>query len=266
MPGKIHKTKRLPLKGRTILVTQAIHQADRFTHLLKQKGATVLHCPTIEIIPRENRENIEILKNLKKYDWVIFMSQNAVFYFFEQLKKQKISKMTFRGCHLAAIGKTTREYLKQHKLRVNFTPSIYQSEELVKAFKGKVQNKKILIVSSLNSRVLLPTELRKNGAEVDILALYETVIPLGNSKVLLKYLSEERIDAVTFTSPSTVENFLTMVNPERAREMQRHLEMLTIATLGDVTAQAVEDKGLRVRVRPSEFTIPSFVNALCREL
>ena len=259
-------TKRLPLKGRTILVTQAQAQSKRFTTLLKQKGATVLHCPTIEIIPLESKETTAFLKNIFDYDWLVFMSQNAVYYFFEQLKKHKIRKQSLQGCRIAAIGKITREALKQHKLRVNLTPSVYQSESLAVAFKGTVDERKFLILSSLNGRTVLKEGLEKRGAVVNICPLYKTVVPVENAKILLKYICEERIDAVTFTSPSTFENFLTMLNPDHQRYLRIHLETLTIATLGDVTAKAVEDRGLRVRVRPSEFTIPSFVNTLSREL
>ena len=259
-------TKRLPLKGRTILVTQAQVQAKRFTTLLKQKGATVLHCPTIDIIPLESKETTAMLKNICDYDWLIFMSQNAVHYFFEQLKKHKIKKQRLQGCRIAAIGKITREALKQHKLRVNLTPSVYQSEGLAQAFKGTVQDRRFLIVSSSNGRTLLKEALEKRGARVQVCHLYKTTMPLENAKILMKYICEERIDAVTFTSPSTFENFLAMLNPHSQRYLKNHIETLTIATLGDVTAKAVEDRGLRVRVKPSEFTIPSFVNTLSREL
>ena len=259
-------TKRLPLKGRTILVTQAQAQARRFTTLLKQKGATVLHCPTIEIIPLESKLTTTFIKNIQEYDWLIFISQNPVHYFFDQLKKHKIRKTSLQGCRIAAIGKITREALKQQKLRVNLTPSVYQSENLAQTFKGTVGEKKFLIVSSLNGRTVLKEALEKRGARVDVCPLYKTTVPLENAKTLMKYVCEERIDAVTFTSPSTFENFLTMLNPNQQRYLRMHLETLTIATLGDVTAKAVEDRGLRVRVRPSEFTIPSFVNTLSREL
>ncbi len=258
--------KRHPLKGRTILVTQAQAQAKRFTTLLKQKGATVLHCPTIDIIPLESKETTGFIKNIQEYDWLVFMSQNAVHYFFEHLKKYQIRKQKLQGCRIAAIGKITREALKQHKLRVNLTPSIYQSENLAQAFKGTVEDRKFLIVSSLNGRTILKEALEKRGAMVDMCPLYKTTVPLENAKLLMKYICEERIDAVTFTSPSTFENFLAMLKPDQQRYLKIHLETLTIATLGDVTAKAVEDRGLRVRVRPSEFTIPSFVNTLSREL
>ncbi len=259
-------TKRLPLKGRTILVTQAQTQAKRFTTLLKQKGATVLHCPTIEIIPLESKETTTFLKSIQEYDWLVFMSQNAVHYFFEQLKKHKIRKQSIHGCRIAAIGKITREALKQHKLRVNVTPSVYQSENLASAFKGNIEKRKFLILSSLNGRPVLKESLEKKGAQVNVCSLYKTVVPVENAKMLIKYICEERIDAVTFTSPSTFENFLTLLNPNSQRSLRVHLETLTIAALGDVTAKAVEDRGFRVRVRPSEFTIPSFVNTLSREL
>lgn len=262
----MEKNKRLPLKGRTILVTQAVSQARRFTTLLKQKGANVLHCPTIDILSHEMKDTAKLLKNLKSNDWIVFMSQNAVSYFFEQLKKYKISKVLLRSVKIGAIGKTTKESLRQYKLRVHLTPAIYESKELANSFKGKIESKRFLIVSALNGRTVLQEELKKRGAIVETLNVYKTTLPMENATVLQKYLMEERIDAVTFTSPSTVENFMTMLHPVKERFLQRHLEFLTIATLGDVTSKAVESFGLRVRVQPSEFTIPSFVNTLSREL
>lgn len=266
MKNKKIKPKRLPLKGRTILVTQAPHQAKRFSHLLKKKGAHVLQCPTIDILSYETKEMVKILKAVKEYDWLVFMSQNAVSYFFDQLKRHKISKSVLRSVKMSAIGKTTKESLKQYKLRVHLTPPVYESFELANAFKGKIEGKKFLIVSSVNGRTVLADELKRRGAVVATLSVYKTILPLENTKLLQKYLSEERIDAVTFTSPSTVENFITMLNPHGDKSIQRRLEFLTIAALGDVTSKAVESFGLRVRVQPSEFTIPSFVNTLSREL
>ena len=265
MPPKAKKgTGRLPLKGRTILITQATHQAKRFLNLLKQKGARVLHCPTIEITPYQSSDTEKFLNEIQSYDWLIFMSQNAVGHFFEELKRLKISRTKLKGRRIAAIGRTTREILKQNKLRVHLVPSVYDSEHLVDAFKGKIEDKRFLILSALNGRTVLSDELRKRGAVVDTLPLYQASLPVENAGKLRQYLFEERVDAVTFTSPSTVENFIRLLNPDRY--MQRALETLTIATLGDVTAAAVEAKGLRVRVQPSEFTIPAFVNTLSREL
>jgi len=269
MPPKKNNKKskavpRKPLKGRTILVTQAEHQADRFANLLKRKGARVLTCPTIEIAPYEAEHMPAILDQIDTYDWLVFMSQNAVNYFFDHLKKNGIPKTKLKGRRIAAIGKTTREALKQNKLRVHLVPATFKSEGLVSAFKGKIEDKRILILSALSGRDLLEKVLIEKGAQVDVLPLYETLLPVQNKALLHKYICEERLDAITFTSPSTVDNFIQMLSPDRV--MRRHLETLTFATLGDVTAKAVETKGLRVRVKPSEFTIPAFVNTLSREL
>ena len=261
----IHRAfSRKPLKGRTILVTQASHQAKRFSGLLRQKGATVLTCPTIEIQPCVTSKTAEILKSIAVYDWLVFMSQNAAIYFFEQLKKYRISKLKLKGRRVAAIGKTTREILKRNHLRVHLVPEVHTSECLVKAFKGRVEEKRFLILSAMNGRTVVQDALRARGAQVEVLPLYRTLMPIKNSVNLKKYVCEEKIDAVTFTSPSTVHNFMKMLNPDR--RLRRHLEMLTIASLGDITAAAVEANGLRVRVKPSDFTIPAFVNTLSREL
>ncbi|OGQ16814.1 MAG: hypothetical protein A3B70_00275 [Deltaproteobacteria bacterium RIFCSPHIGHO2_02_FULL_40_11] len=266
MGSKISKSKRLPLKGRTILVTQAKHQSTKFSNLLRQKGATVLECPTIEVISYTAKEDLPKLKNIQEYDWLVFMSQNAVQFFFDRLKEQKLSKRNLKGCRIAAIGKTTRETLKQYKIRVHLTPAVYKSEKLAGSFKGKIAGKRFLVLSAVDGRTVFHEALQKKGALVETLPLYKTIVPMHNSEQLLKYICEERIDAVTFTSPSTVENFVAMLSPYVQRDLKQHIELLTIATLGDVTAQAVENCGLRVRVRPSEFTIPSFVNTLSREL
>ncbi len=174
--------------------------------------------------------------------------------------------MALRGVRIAAIGKTTKESLKQYKIRVTLTPAVYESHALAQAFTGALDGKHFLILTSLNGRTVLQDELRTRKAIVDVLPLYQTILPESNTNLLKKYLSEEVIDAVTFTSPSTVENFVTMLNPHHDKHVHRRLELLTYAALGDVTAQAMEKLGLRVRVQPSEFTIPSFVNTLSREL
>ena len=269
MPSKITQSdkktvKRKPLKGRTILVTQAESQSERFTSLLKRKGARVLLCPTIEIHAFKDPNEDQILKQLESYDWIVFMSQNAVSFFFDRLKELNLKKTKLKGRRIAALGKTTRESLKSNKLRVHLVPAVYKSESLVSAFKGKIEDKRFLVISAREGRTVLHDALKSKGATVDSLHLYETVMPTQHAVALMKYVCEERIDAVTFTSPSTVNNFVKLLNPNR--DLRRHLETLIIATLGDVTAEAVESHGLRVRVRPSEFTIPAFVNTLSREL
>ncbi len=265
MSPKSSKTnQRLPLKGRTILVTQAHEQAKRLTNLLKQKGARVLACPTVDMIPCETPQTLPCLKQLGDYDWLVFVSQNAVIFFFQLLSKHGISKVRLRKLRIVALGKTTREVLKQNKLRVHLVPPVDADRSLVALFKGKVDGKKILVLKSFDDQPPFLDILQSKGALTDVLNLYKSVLPAGNSKILLRYLSEERIDAVTFTSPSTVYNFIKMLNADR--NLLKHLEMLTIATLGDVTARAVEERGLKVRVKPSEFTIPAFVNTLSREL
>lgn len=265
MSPKSSKTnQRLPLKGRTILVTQAEEQAKRFTNLLKQKGARVLACPTVDMIPCETPKTLPCLKQLETYDWLVFMSQNAVIFFFQLLSKHGISKARLRRLRIVAIGKTTREVLKQNKLRVHLVTPVDAGTHLMALFKGKIDGKKILVLKSFDAHPPLLDILRSKGALVDALPLYKSVLPAENSKILLRYLSEEKIDAVTFTSPSTVYNFIKMLNADS--NLLKRLEMLTIATLGDVTARAVGEMGLQVRVKPSEFTIPAFVNTLSREL
>lgn len=260
-------TQRLPLKGRTILVTQAPQQAKRFTTLLKQKGARVLTCPTVDLIPHETAETVQYLRQLKMYDWLIFVSQNAVAFFFQWLLKHRISKASVRGCRVAALGKAVREALKSHGLRVHLIQIVENPEpqhSMMNAFKGKICGKKFLILKSLDSQPIIIKLLKGKEGIVDTLPLYKTILPAENSKILLKYISEERIDAVTFTSPSTVHNFMKMLSPDR--QLLKHMEFMTIAALGDITAKTVEEKGLQVRVKPSEFTIPAFVNTLSREL
>jgi uroporphyrinogen-III synthase len=265
MSPKSSKTnQRLPLKGRTILVTQASQQAKRFTNLLKQKGARVLSCPTVDMIPCEAPQTLFCLKQLETYDWLVFVSQNAVIFFFQLLSKHGISKARLKRLRIAALGKTTREVLKQNKLRVHLVPPVDADRSLLDLFKGKVDGKTILVLKSFDAQPPFLDIFRSKGALVDALNLYKSVLPAGNSEILLRYLSQEKIDAVTFTSPSTVHNFIKMLNADR--NLLKHLEMLPIATLGDVTARAVEEMGLQVRVKPSEFTIPAFVNTLSREL
>lgn len=260
-------TQRLPLKGRTILVTQAPQQAKRFTVLLKQKGARVLTCPTVDLIPHETAETVQYLRDFNRYDWLIFVSQNAVTFFFQLLLRHRISKVRLRGCRVAALGKAVREALKSHGFRVHLiqvSENPGSQQTIMNAFKGKICGKKFLILKSLGSQPAIIKLLKEKEGIVDTLPLYKTILPVENSKMLLKYISEERIDAVTFTSPSTVHNFMKMLSPDR--QLLKHMEFMTIAALGDITAKTVEEQGLHVRVRPSEFTIPAFVNTLSREL
>jgi uroporphyrinogen III methyltransferase/synthase len=244
-----------PLFGKRILVTRARAQASEFADLLEANGAEVIQFPTIKIQPIENVD----IPALNAYDWVIFTSVNAVEIFYERLRENGKDARAFGGCSVCAVGAKTVEALNRIGIHPDFVPS-HSRGSAIAAEIGEVNGKKILLPRAKIATADLPNGLRERGAHIDDVPLYNTVKVSGENRDEIEAdLLNGSIDLVTFTSSSTVTNFLEMF-PAHAPTVL--LANVKVAVIGPTTQKTVEKCGVHVDVVAKEASVESLVEAI----
>jgi uroporphyrinogen III methyltransferase/synthase len=195
------------------------------------------------------------------FDWLVFTSVNAVRHFMARfLSRHDIRDL--KGPKICAVGPSTAAAVAEYGVRVALTAADYRSEGLVQALSeiGAVNKARFLVPRSEIAREVLVDQLRAAGGEVEDVAAYTTVGGgEGSAQGIYRMLLEREIDAVTFTSASTVRHFVELLGTEVAADL---LRATTVAAIGPVTAEAAAQLGIGAAVVPKEFTIPALVDAL----
>lgn len=245
------------LFGRKILVTRAREQASKLTRRLENLGAEVIEFPTIKIAaPSDNFTALDAaISDIKNFDWIIFTSANGVEKFFERLRNFKLDARALNRAKVAVIGAATAEKLSGFGIIADVVPAEFRAEGLIDALKDKVHGRKILLARAEVARDILPAELEKFGAEVAVAAAYKTVPAAENAAEIKSKLAAGEIDLVTFTSSSTVENFIAAVGAES-------LANVKTAAIGPITAGALKNFGVNAEIVAQEFTIAGLVAAI----
>ncbi len=286
-------TGNQPLQGVRVLVGRARHQAGALSAELRKLGAQVLEIPFIEIRkPRSFQPLDSALKNLDTYDWLILTSVNGVEAMWARLERlrplrnqkghdftrsakenregheftratkgaKKNAALAAGGIRIAAIGPATRKAIEQRGAKVDIVPKEYVAESVVRSLKAKVKGKRVLLVRAKVARDVIPRELRKAGAHVDVVEAYETVVPASSRVRLRAALNDlsKRPHVVTFTSSSTVKNFAALLD----RRKQAPFAATLTASIGPVTSATLRELGFPVDIAAKEFTIPGLVAAI----
>jgi uroporphyrinogen-III synthase len=257
----MNATAKKPLTGWRILTTRASRQSGGLAKPLREMGADVIEIPTIEIKPPRNFKALDsALRNIDAYDWLILTSVNGVEALFARLKKLRIAQNGLEHLQIAAIGPATKRSIEDQGLQVAVTPERYIAESVVEALKGKTKGKRVLLVRAKIARDVLPNDLRKAGARVDLAEAYETHVPAGAHAKLNKLFASDsnRPHVVTFTSSSTATNFLDLL----AKEHYASLREIVLASIGPVTSATLIQAGFRPAVEAKEFTMPGLVKAI----
>jgi uroporphyrinogen-III synthase len=293
-----------PLTGTRILVGRARHQASTLSAGLKKLGAEVIEIPFIEIRKPDSYELLDTaLKAIAEYDWLILTSVNGVEALSARMKRLRISPKHSKHLRIAAIGPATREEIEKLGLKVKIVPERYIAESIVEGLRGKVAGKRVLLARAKVARDVIPRELRKMGARVDVVEAYETVVPASSRTRLRSIMNDpqRRPHVVTFTSSSTVRNFAELLGsaaqqlsagvhpdigsggtsasspalqrrekkPGRPRSvgtpaMIKLLPGIHFASIGPITSATLRDLGLPVHIEAAEYTIPGLINAIAR--
>jgi uroporphyrinogen-III synthase len=263
-----------PLRGVRVLVGRARHQAGALSAELRRLGAEVIEIPFIEIRkPRSFKPLDTALKNLASYDWLILTSANGAEAFKNRIKRNRIDNSELSHLRIAAIGPATKKAIERIGLKVDVVPREYVAESVVRSLRRRVQGKSVLLVRAKVARDVIPRELRKAGARVDLVEAYETVVPQSSRRRLRAVLEnpKRRPHLVTFTSSSTVRNFVELLNSGKEKTGRRRpphgkLDAIQMASIGPVTSATLRELGLNVDVQARKFTIPGLAEAIVRAL
>ena len=250
-----------PLEGRTIVVTRAAAQAQRFSQLLEAAGARVIEAPAIVIAPPASWEPLDsALAALATFTWVAFTSVNGVGMVDRRLVALGLTWSALAGRRVAAIGPATADALREHGVRVDVVPAEYRAEGLIERLRGLlVPGDRLLLPRAAQTRDVLVTSLRALGVEVLEVPAYATRRADGNSARLGEALAAGEVDAITFTSSSTARNFVEMFSEAERRAWRGRV---TIAAIGPITAATAAEYGLASDIMPTEYTIPALARAI----
>jgi uroporphyrinogen III methyltransferase/synthase len=254
---RINWFERLPLFGQTIVVTRAREQAAALADPLRELGAHVLELPTIEIRPPESWAALDqAIGEIGQYDWLIFTSANGVRYFTERLDAtgKDLRDLKARIC---AIGPATAASVRALHLNVDLMPEEYVAESVLAAFeRTDLSGKRVLLPRAAKARDVIPAELGRRGARVDVLAAYQTVIPENAAQRAAEiFEGEHKPDWITFTSSSTVAHFAQLCPADTLRGVR-------VASIGPVTSATARELGIEVHAEPREYTIAGLVEAI----
>jgi len=254
----------MKLNGKRIIVSRAKEQAGSLSSLLKEEGADVLEIPFIEIRPAQSYEALDkAIENLLAYDWLILTSVNGVKALFSRLEKQGKSEADLLHLKIVAIGPATAKAIEKHGIPVDIMPDEYVAEAVVEEMRNQVKGERVLLVRAKVARDVIPNALRELGAKVHVMEAYETVVPEASRTTILEALnSDKKPSVITFTSSSTVKNFVELVGQETISSGL--LDGVKLASIGPVTSSTLKDLGLRVDVEAEEYTIPGLVEAILK--
>jgi uroporphyrinogen-III synthase len=261
------------LSGVRVLVGRARHQASKLSSGLRDLGAEVVEIPFIEIRKPHSYEPLDsALKNVSEYDWLILTSVNGVEAVWERMRKLRLGKKLLRHLQIAAIGPATRHAIEQHGVKVDIVPKEYVAESVVTSLRRRVKGRRVLLARARVARDVIPRELRKLGAQVDVVEAYETVVPESSRQQLQRALKSPKLrpDVITFTSSSTVKNFVELLGKRSGREpalslpkgRPRHTDGVRLASIGPVTSSTLLGLGLRVDIEARKYTIPGLIEAI----
>src|SRR6184192_2387848 len=249
--------EKRPLSGKRIVVTRSRKQASVLSGKLRALGAHVFELPTIRIEPPTDlREFAELVQDAHTYDWIVFTSANGVEAFFEIFFKLYDDAREIGGPRIAAIGPATAQRVKDFHLHVDLQPDEFIAEAVVREFQkqGGVENLRVLLVRAEKARDVLPKQLSALGAIVDEAFAYRTAPETRDITGARRHLLEERADLITFTSSSTVENFLALGLPW-PKGMQ-------VASIGPITSKTARDHGLKIDIETRSHDIDGLVQAI----
>jgi uroporphyrinogen-III synthase len=252
------------LAGRHVVVTRAEDQASDLADLLRSRGAEPLPYPCIAIAPPEDASPLDAALRCAaagEFDWLVITSRNAVTVLADRLRALELGLHTLRQVSVAAVGSATaRAAERELGVRVDAVPEEFVAESLAALLVGRLgPGSRVLLCQADIARTVLAESLTTAGAEVTSVVAYRTVIGSGGVD-LPALLAAGSVDAITFTSASTVRNLLRRLGAGGGRVVD--LAGVCLACLGPITAGAARDLGLTVGVLPAEHTIPALVDAL----
>ncbi len=250
-----------PLWGQTIIVTRAREQASSLVAGLQERGAQVLQCPTIRIAELADYSPLDnAIAELSSFDWVVFTSTNGVEQFWRRLRERGKDARVFAGARIGAIGPATVQSLAQRGLAADYVASVSISETVAEELLARgVEGQKVLLVRAVEGREVLHERLQAGGAAVVMAPCYQTVPDHSNVEAARAALEQGSVNWVTFTSSSTVQNFLQALG---ADFVQAQRSRFKVACIGPVTAQTAQQHGLEPDAVAEDASVEALIEIL----
>ncbi|HWJ02244.1 MAG TPA: uroporphyrinogen-III C-methyltransferase [Verrucomicrobiae bacterium] len=250
-----------PLFGKRIVVTRASTQAGSLADKIEALGGEAWECPVIKIVPPADYSPVDdAIARLKEFSWLVFTSVNGVEFFFKRLRDLGKDIRELAGIKLCAIGPATKQAVENYQLLVDLVPDEFVAEGVLDKLRERLgQSDRILLPRAEVAREVLPETIAGWGIPIEVVPVYRTIQGDAQSGQLLEMLKQNSIDVVTFTSSSTVKNFVKLIGKDKLEEA---LKNVTIASIGPITSQTARDLGLPVHVEAEKYTIDGLLEAI----
>ena len=256
-----NNNKVRPLKNKTIVLTRTIEQSKESAAIFSELGADVIVFPTLEIVPPNNWDKFdELILSSQKIDFIVFTSAHAVTMFLKRCNE--LDKLVdFKKLNVVAVGNKTKSICEENNIKVDIVPKIFSGEGVVEELsKSDMKNKLVFIPRSAIGREDLPKGLEELGAKIITVPVYNVSLPSKESvQKNIEQLSSRKPDVFIFTSPSTFENFLLIMN---INNPVLYFKNYDVAAIGPTTKSAIENSKVKVSIMPDEFTIKGLANKM----
>ena len=249
-----------PLFGKRILIPRAPHQAEETAAAVRQRSAEPVVFPVLDIVDPPDRAPLErAIAALSDYDWVVFTSANGVDRFFSALRANGRDARALGAARVAVIGPKTSLAVERHGIVPDVMAKEFVGEGVAEAILAQGAARRVLIARALVARDALPETLRKSGAAVDVVPVYETKQPAPERAAALRELIEGGVvDVMLFTSSSTVDGVVSLLGKDASALLSR----ITLASIGPVTSETLRARNLIPTVTASEYTVAGLLDAL----
>lgn len=253
----------LPLAGRRVLVTRAMHQAGKLSDALRDLGAEPVEVPVLEMRPPASFDELDnALWRMDAYDWLILTSANAAQALLDRAARLEIRLDQMVTMKVAAVGPGTASAARKARLAVTVIPESQIAEGLVEELQTQTAGKRVLIARAAVARDVLPDALRNSGATVDVVEAYRNVLPESAPGQLREAL-QQRIDAATFTSSSSVTHLMEAADKAGIAFPFAGVPAISI---GPITSQTLREHGWEPAAEANPSDIGGLVAAVTRAL
>lgn len=251
-----------PLFGKRIIITRSREQSKKMAHRISELGGEPILFPTIQIAdPLDTAPLDDAIRKVGEFDWVIFTSVNGVERFFRRFFEICDDIRDLAGPRLGAIGPVTSAEIRKHGLKVDLLAKEFVAEGVLELLSDEdVRGKRFLIPRAEKAREILPETLTQRGGQVQVVSVYRTILPDSTDiDAARNMLARKEVDAITFTSSSTVTHFVQMLGKDEALSL---LDGVTVASIGPVTSATLTENGMPIHVEATSYTIDGLVSAL----
>ena len=259
---KLQWLKKGKLAGRRVVVTRSRQQASKLVERVEELGGEAIEFPVIRIAEPEDYADFDnALENIGKYNWIVFTSVNGVEAFLKRMRQKRLDIRELAGIKICAVGEATSEELGRYGLNVDLMPDSYTTGDLLHAMLGVVSSgdRVLLARADIASREL-SEGLKEKGVDFDDLIVYRNLADDPGRASTIDMLEGNEVDFITFTSSSTVKNFVSVLGRDNIDKISGS----KVVCIGPVTANTAREMGIRVDAVADVYTIDGLIDKLIR--